>query len=106
MKKIIFKFLMLILPLFGFSQELIIYPNPIINEVIIKSNVDSLKINYITIKDVQNKKVLKTKVDAKNTVSLYLETLSSGIYLVEIQTVRLDNKLMKEETIVKRLIKK
>ena len=65
-------------------NDLLIYPNPALNEITIKSEFE---IKLITIKDLMGK-TIQSNVDISSENSVNLEHLKSGVYVLEVETAK------------------
>jgi len=71
------------------------YPNPVNDQLFIKSEV---ALSKLTILDISGKKLLEKKLNQQFNSTTNLDQLSSGLYFIKLQT--------ENSSIVKRIIKK
>ena len=66
------------------EQNYSIYPNPVVNDVIFVKGKDVEKIKLATVLDLSGKEVMKITQPFKNSNTLRLNNLNSGVYLLKL----------------------
>lgn len=77
------------------DNSLVLYPNPVANELTIQSDAN---VKSVQVYGLDGKLVLDQPIGARGVISMSLETLESGVYLVHINTGT--------DTVVRRMVKR